>query len=379
MKLLYDHQIFSTQGYGGISRYFSELVNRLGRDNLCRISISETSNHYINDFKYLRRKVKPLKNEKRNILTRSLSYIARRKDMYINLEMSKRLLLEQDFDIFHPTYYNPYFLNYIGEKTFVLTIHDMIHEIFPEFYPLNEQIIVWKSTLAERAAKIIAISENTKKDIINILNVNPNKIKVIYHGTSILANGYDQNINNLSSLPENYILFVGSRRLYKNFYFFLESITPLLKKNGDLHIVCAGGGPFSLEETKFMKNLGVESRVVQYTIGDKLLASLYNKANLLTFPSVYEGFGLPVLEAFACGCPIALSRSSSLPEIAEDAAVYFDPKDAVSMREVIEEMMSNKGLKDDLRLKGYEQLKKFSWEKTAKETESLYKELISES
>jgi glycosyltransferase involved in cell wall biosynthesis len=288
-------------------------------------------------------------------------------------------LIKQDFDIFHPTYYDPYFLNYIGEKPFVLTIHDMIHEIFPEFYSLNEEIIVWKRTLAERASKIIAISENTKKDIINILGINPSKIKVIYLGTSLLANDDQQNVYNIVALPENYILFVGSRKLYKNFYFFLESIVPILKRIRDLHVVCAGGGSFSTEEIRFIKNLNIEDRVVQYTVGDKLLEFLYKKSSCFVFPSVYEGFGLPVLEAFACGCPVALSCSSSLPEIGGKAAVYFDPKDAVGMREVIEKIICDNNLKDNLKSKGFEQLKKFSWKKTAQETESLYKELINKS
>jgi glycosyltransferase involved in cell wall biosynthesis len=305
-----------------------------------------------------------------------VKYLARKKNMYVNSKISKRFLLEQDFDIFHPTYYDPYFLNYIGEKPFVLTIYDMIHEIFPEFYPLNEQTIVWKRTLAERAARIIAISENTKKDLINILNINPNKIKVIYLGSSLLTDGYDQSINNIVSLPQNYILFVGSRNLYKNFYFFLESIMPLLKRNRDLHLVCAGGGPFSIGETRFIKNLNVEGSVIQYPVDDKLLTYLYKKASLCVFPSIYEGFGLPILEAYSCGCPIALSRSSSLPEIGGDAAVYFDPKDAAGMREAVEEIIGSKSLKEDLKFKGFKQLKKFSWEKTAQETGSLYKELI---
>jgi glycosyltransferase involved in cell wall biosynthesis len=375
MKVLYDHQIFVMQRYGGISRYFFELIKNINQNNdiSYELSIAQTNNYFINS-SFLADKSCLVNKSNKRFSSPIRKIFGQEKDL--NLELSKKKLIEQDFDIFHPTYYNPYFLNYIWKKPFVLTIHDMIHEIFPEYYSLADPTSLWKRTLAERANKIIAVTENTKKDIIKFLEISSSKVNVIHHG--VLIDAKNENMKDTAihfSLPEKYLIFVGSRERYKNFYFFIGSIAPFLLKNEKIFVVCAGGGSFSIEEMAFLRRLNIDSKVTQYDVTDDELIYLYKNAICFVFPSLYEGFGMPILESFACGCPVIASYASSLPEIGGDAAAYFDPKDTISLRDSVEKVINDRVLQENMKLKGYEQLKKFSWEKTAKETKNLYKSI----
>jgi glycosyltransferase involved in cell wall biosynthesis len=366
MKVIYDHQIFAMQNYGGISRYFFELMNYFDKDTEInsKLSIALSSNYYIDNCSFLPQNSTPISSIYR------IPYIRK----FLNLDRSKKILLKQDFDIFHPTYYDPYFLEYLGEKPFVLTIHDMIHEIFPEYFYLSDKTISWKRTLAEKANRIIAVSENTYKDIVKFMDISPNKITVIHHGASININNVNGTIDNKTAyqIPNKYILFVGARERYKNFYFLLESVAPILHRNKDLHLICAGGGAFSNGEIKFLKILDIGHKVAQYDVDDRMLIYLYKNALGFVFPSLYEGFGMPVLESFACGCPVIASCSSSIPEVGRDAIIYFNPKDVTDLRDSVDKVIYDDTLREKLKLKGYKQLKNFSWEKTAIETKKLY-------
>ena len=168
-----------------------------------------------------------------------------------------------------------------------------------------------------KANRVIAISEYTKKDIIEILKINPEKIDVIYHGTSLRAS-QEHNL----SLPEKYILFVGDRTFYKNFQLLLEAFSIVHQKNQYLHLVCTGK-PFSDSELQQISNLKIASNTRQITINDKDMSELYSRALLFVFPSYYEGFGIPILEAYACNCPVALSNATCFPEIAGNAGASF--------------------------------------------------------
>ena len=367
MKVLYDHQIFTSQIYGGISRYFFELMKNFENDDGIDydLPLRYSYNHYLNKYNDL--KYKPfLKNFNFRGKYRLINIL--------NKRVSKKYISKRDYDIFHPTYYDPYFLDYIGRKPFVLTIYDMIHEIYSEVFPLKDKTSKRKKLLAQKATKIIAISENTKKDIIKFLGIDENKIEVIYLANSFNMNKDDKIINVVR--PEKYILFVGSRSIYKNFYLFIETITPLLIKDSELNVVCAGGGIFKEMEKEKFKKLNIVNKIFQYSISDNILAYLYQKAIAFVFPSLYEGFGIPILESFACGCPVICSKTSSLPEVAGDAAMYFDPTDKLSMLDSIEKVIYNDELKKQLVNKGIERVKEFTWEKTAEKTKKLYEDIL---
>ena len=309
-----------------------------------------------------------------NALNFGLNYVIN------NQGESERLLKKQDFDVFHPTYYEPYFLKYLQKKPFVLTVYDMIHEHFPNYFKANDQTRVWKKQLIENAAIIIAISENTKQDILKFTNADPDRIHVIYLGNPF------EHINHEQSTPgpdvllfeKPYLLFVGDRSRYKNFDFFIESVAEMLFKHDELHVICAGSSPFTNEEKKLLKNLNISHKVHHIKINDTILKNLYQNARAFVFPSIYEGFGLPILEAFSCGCPAIISKSSSLPEIGGDGAIYFNPSDKESIILAIENVLFNERNRDNLIEKGYDRLKFFSWEKTANKTKKNYENLLNQ-
>lgn len=367
MKILLDPQIFAIQRYGGISRYYTEVFSRLSNSNEIIIPTYSVQNVYFNNSKlfglsqniyffYLRILLK--------LRIRRLEKTNKRNSNYIKKKASK-----QQFDIFVPTYYDPYFIDYIGSKPFVLTVYDMIHELFPEYFLDDKMLVPNKKLLIEKATRIIAVSENTKKDIIKIYpHIECSKIDVIYHGCSIKVNNIKP-----KKFPEKYILFVGKRAIYKNFNFLVYSIAELLINDENLFLVCAGGGDFSQSEKEMISNLGLENKILQKHFNEDELGCFYNKALCFVFPSMYEGFGIPVLESMACGCPVVLGKHSSFIEVAGDAGFYFDLNSKEDLKNKIETLIQNKTLRNDISLKGFEQVKKFSWEKAATECLSVYK------
>ena len=366
MKILYDHQIFTSHVYGGISRYFFELMrhfSQVGEPGF-ELSLRYSNNHYLN------------KTSLVNYRTFFKNYNFRGRYLIMsipNKARSKKALSQQNFYIFHPTYYHPYFLKYIGKRPFALTIYDMIHEIFRQGFSVKDKTTEYKKVLVQKADKIIAISKNTKKDIIKFYDIEESKIAVTYLANS-LSKPHGQSAG--FTIPERYVLFVGSREGYKNFELFIKSISPLMAEDKDLNVVCAGGKPFSVFEKEIFKNLRLEKRIHCFAVTDEAMAWLYQNARAFVFPSLYEGFGIPVLEAFACGCPALLSNTSSLPEVGGDATVYFDPRSEISIKEAISKVIHSEELRCSLRAKGFKQLERFSWKKTAEETTLVYRSLL---
>ncbi len=367
MNLLYDHQIFVKQQYGGVSRIFVEIIKHLREYPDVKIELPLLYSHNThlveNNFHptkpYLQR---PFKG--RTTLMNSINVL---NNFYTNKQLRK-----QNFDVFHPTYYDTYFLSALKQKPFVLTIYDMTHEKMAHQELKTDKTIEYKQILAHKATHIIAISENTKKDIHEIYGISEQKITVSY-----LDNSLKPVVNYSPELkfPDFYILFVGNRRVYKNFDLFLDAVAPLLKENNDLHLVCAGGAAFNSAEEHRIQTLGIKKQVVQTAIPDNLLAHLYQNAQCFVFPSLYEGFGIPTLEAFACECPVALSYASSMPEVGGDAALYFDPNSKESIFQTVQKIIYDRDLQNQLRAKGREQLQKFSWQQSARQHYELYKNL----
>ncbi|MFA6331906.1 MAG: glycosyltransferase family 1 protein [Methanoregula sp.] len=384
MKILYDHQIFGIQHYGGISRYFCELMDQYSRDP--EINFRLALRYSQNDHLYQQPQLNQFWTQRNNFFSNSLFFARLQRKLKINAlnhifnnqQESVRQLKAQDFDVFHPTYYDPYFLNHLGEKPFVIDIHDMMQEIIPEYFPHNDPTHARKMHLIQRADAIIAVSELTKRDILKYVDfdLDPDRIHVIYRGNSFEGSGGEEMIP--IALPSSYLLFVGNRSIYKNFPFFITSMAPLLKKYPELHICCTGGGQFTPDEWKLMKEIDVPLQRVHYIPlwTDGTIKYLYRNALAFVFPSLYEGFGLPVLEAFSCGCPVIASNNSSLPEVGEDAAVYFDPRDAFSFQEATERMIADTTLRNSCIQKGTERLKIFSWADSAEKTKRVYEQVM---
>ena len=334
MKILYDHQIFTSQKYGGISRYFYELIKLIEfeKDESIQVTTSclLSNNHYITNKDCVNHINFISRNEFRGKI-RIMSLI--------NTSNSILKLRKQSFDIFHPTYYDDYFLKHIGNKPYVVTVHDMIHEKFSNLFPKNDKTSFKKRKIVTSASKIIAISENTKKDLIELFKIQESKIEVIYHGNSLSINNIDKNKMLKIELPKKYILFVGERGGYKNFFRFINSTNKLLNEDKDLTIVCVGGRKFTETELLLLKTLKNSNRILRFDLNDQQLIYFYSNALAFVFPSLYEGLGIPILEAFACKCPLICSNTGSFPEIAHNAAEYFDPYDNDSIYNSIKKVI----------------------------------------
>jgi glycosyltransferase involved in cell wall biosynthesis len=373
MKILLDPQIFNSQKYGGISRYYTEIFSILSKKSNVHVSVPlyTTKNVYFNGSSLITEK------QKRSLrIIKTLSFFGisiRAKVRKASIAEVIKSVAQENFDLFIPTYYDPYFLEYIDSKPFVLTVYDMIHELFPPYFLEDTQNTVKnKYLLMERATKIIAVSENTKRDIIRLCpKIDPNKIVVIYHGCSIKI---DSNIK--VDLPSKYILFVGVRENYKGFLFMVNSIKEMLLANSELFLVCAGGGGFSKEENDFIVNLGLSKKITQRNFKEEELGVYYKNAICFVFPSMYEGFGIPVLESMASGCPIVLTNSSSFPEVAGDAGIYFEYNNSEDLKNKIEKVMDDSVFRTEYIQKGLIQAQNFTWNDAAEKCYKLYCEVI---
>jgi glycosyltransferase involved in cell wall biosynthesis len=366
MKILYDHQTFTQQDYGGISRYFYELIKfgKTDEENELKLCLKFSNNFYIENHDISNHI--PFLNK--------LDFRGKRRlQKLLNQYNSSSYLMKNNFDVFHPTYYDTYFLKNLKNRKFTVTFLDMIHEKFVSKYPElgnDKNIFKQKKELINKAPKVIAISESTKKDLIEIYGVDSNKIDVIHLGNSFNAN--TESKQPIISKP--YLLFVGSRNGYKNFSFCLEALHKNLK-NKNISFICAGGGAFNNNEISLIKHLGLTDLVFQYSITDQILANLYKYSIAFVFPSLYEGFGIPVLEAFACNTPCLLSNGGSLPEVGGDAAIYFDPLNADSINKTINLILDDNIFRNTLIQKGKQRLNIFSWKNTYDNTLKFYKSL----
>jgi glycosyltransferase involved in cell wall biosynthesis len=238
----------------------------------------------------------------------------------------------------------------------------------------NINASVDKFIYAQNASKIIAVSEATRQDVVELWGIDKEKIEVIYHGSSLnpqLAK------KTAKPVPDNFLLYIGDRGGHKNFVTFIHAVAGLLRKHLNLYLVCAGKRIFSQEEMQLIKKLEIGRKVLFFLRpGDNELAYLYSKACVFVFPSLNEGFGIPILEAWSCGTPVVLSRNNCFVEIAAEAGYYFNPLSMESIHETIEKVLFDKQLHDNLIRKGTNRLKLFSWEKTVEQTSELYKSLL---
>lgn len=369
MKILLDPQIFNEQLFGGISRYHTEVLRILKQEKAAiTCPLYYTDNYHLLNYKM----------GKFHALSKFKSPVfdwLKKKLLAKNLSQTLNLLKKGSMDIFVPTYYNPYFLNAIGDTPFVLTVYDMIHELFPNYFSSEAHLIENKKLLIEKAKKVIAISKSTKNDIIKLYpHVDPDKIEVVYLNHSI-TNTEQQLPPSVDELSP-YILFVGNRGLYKNFDWFVKSIAEWLKDT-DISLICLGGGPFSVDEKEIIDTLKIKEKIIQYTFSDDELGSFYSNALAFVFPSAYEGFGIPVLEAMACDCPVIVPRVSSLPEVAGDAGIYFDLNKPESLVGVLNELLNNQLFREQTVEKGRLQISLFSWEKTCDGCVKVYEDAVS--
>lgn len=382
MKVLYDPQAFDMQTHGGVSRCFAELYAHRPAFVDASISIKETNNVYLKDLGFpeagdVYKHFLCAKDTKLKHFLFKLTYNLKYgkfsrwdKRPLINQYETESVIKRGDFDIFHPTFYDDYFLRLIGKKPFIITVHDMIPEIFSIDHSQAKQ----KLAVIPKAAHIIAVSGQTKKDLVRIMNVPEEKVSVVYHG----ADEEPYIPSSTAPFAEEYILYVGSRYVYKNFTAFCKSCVGILKRHPQLKIVCTGV-PFSPEEIQLFESLGIKDRMLHRFVQTRQeLFDLYHYAITFVYPSKYEGFGIPILEAYKADCPVMLNRASCFPEIAGDAAVFFDLNSEKSdFEEQFETLYRLTGdERGELIQRQRERMKLYSWSKSAAQLADVYKDVL---
>lgn len=364
MRILFDHQAFSRNSYGGISRYFSELYAHYLCGNLdVNVLAPIHRNVFLNSIannsvygKYL--KEYPPKT------TRLI--------LKINQLISNAVIPIMRPNIIHQTYYGGHFYSANGSVK-ILTVYDMIHELIPSEISPTDQTSRLKLLSVNDSDHIICISQNTKSDLMNFFNIPESKVSVVYLGCDLGKLGEKSERSKSFNGARPYVLYVGNRSGYKNFKVLLEAYGALnLYKTHDLLIF--GGGFLNDIELDMLDKLGIPHSSIKHEYGeDSLLTSIYKNAEVLVYPSIHEGFGLPPLEAMANLCPVISSSSSCMPEILGDGAIYFDPTSYEDLMIALMQIIDSRDNRTSCIQKGVERSRLFTWESCSNATLEIYK------
>lgn len=373
MKIVFDGRTISGNK-SGVGVYSASLLKGLANidsDNTYKVFVSEKPFDVPANFEFLTTKI----SQENHPIGEIWEYF-----------FLPYFFLKEGIDIFHsPTFHLPIFTPRIKK---IITIHDIILLKFSQTYPRN--FVRYAALMLKIAIKvtdaIIVPSESTKKDIIKIFKVKADKIYIVPHGVRhglnlINDNYYLINIKNKYNLPDNFILFVSTIEPRKNLEGLIRAYSNI-RKTGISHklVVCGGKGWLHEYEriTKIAGELGVTEHIsfIGY-LPDEDIAAIYNLAALFVYPSLYEGFGFPPLEAMACGCPVITSNTSSLPEVVGEAAIMVNPYDIEELTKAMYEVLTNNELKLKMKKQGLERAKMFSWGKSAREHVSIYEKVCS--
>ena len=276
-------------------------------------------------------------------------------------------------DVIHETYYAAKPV-YKGRAARVLTVYDLIHERFPQSFLPGDPVAHNRAKAILRADHLICISESTRRDLLETYQVPESKVSVTYLGYYALP----MSSLNASSLVgvRPYLLYVGSRHGYKNFDGLLAAYAQSRTRQEGVRIVCFGGGPLSATERSLINKYQLHADDVAHVSGtDERLAALYAGAVAFVYPSKYEGFGIPPLEAMSLGCPVVCSNSSSIPEVVGNAGAYFDPNSVESIQQTLDQVLLSPTRQNELTTLGHARVRAFSWARCAGQTLDVYRKL----
>jgi glycosyltransferase involved in cell wall biosynthesis len=250
----------------------------------------------------------------------------------------------------------------------VVTVYDMIPEMLPRTRRRLDLLTI-KKQYVMRADHIICISESTRNDLLRTYGDIHCPVSVVHLG---VEERFAPDHSRPEGIPEKYILFVGNRGSYKDATSLMRAFGLIHGDFPALHLLFVGGGEFNADEEKLLRELGIRSLTQQVSLSDSDMPGVYGNAILNVFPSRFEGFGLPALEAMACGAPTLLAHSTSLPEVGGDAAAYFPPGDLSALADQMSKILSSSEVQERMRNAGLERARLFTWQKTALETASVY-------
>ena len=367
MRIAFDEQAFVLQSYGGVSRYVTQLAQGLlNAEQEVAVFAPLHRNSYL---QALPREAVFGRHVKRYPPKTARLFFA------YNRFLSRPDIAAWKPDLVHETYYAR-FTSAPKATPVVVTVYDMIHELFAQQMSITDNTATIKRLAVGRADRVICISENTKRDLMNIYGISEDKLSVVHLGfDQFTATGKREGMEGLLS-GKPFLLYVGARAGYKNFSGFLKAVASSKKLVSDFDIVAFGGMGFSNSELRLINDLGLREGKVRHTSGgDDVLGGLYDSARAFVYPSIYEGFGIPPLEAMAHGCPVISSKSSSMPEVIGDAGEYFEPAEIDDMTRAIEAVVYSDSRINVLRQLAKKRLASFSWGKCAQETLDVYRSI----
>ena len=362
MRVALDEQIFAIQAYGGISRMFAELARQFVFDERNDIELlplkAPVITRYLLDDPQLRGAlgIREAKNE----WTALARYFT-------------RVRIHPHSEIVHNTFYLPHGLAPTRGAKRIVTVHDMIPELMP-YTRRRLDLLTLKRRYVENADHVICVSEATKRDLLQVYGPIKAPISVVHHGVDARFNVGGAP---LLDWPDHYVLMVGNRSQYKDADVLFRAFARLHPDHDDLHLVCLGGGAFTETELAHLQSLGIGDRCHQFGLPDELMPAAYSNAAVFVFPSRFEGFGLPALEAMACGAPTVLAEATSLPEVGSDAALYFPVGDDAELAKQISRTLEDSQLAEGLRTRGLSRASEFTWHEAANRTEAVYAQSLS--
>jgi glycosyltransferase involved in cell wall biosynthesis len=358
MKILYDYAAFLMQSRGGVSRMMNEIIRQeMTREGVdCHVY----AGFHKNDETHQLAQQFPGRVHGW-FLPRSIA--KQRLFMPINQALFASFAKRFAPDICHYTFFKT---PPVPSKTkVVITVNDLISEIFSKGQR-DPQIEDRKRALA-KADGIVCISENTKQDLLRLYDMGNKPVIAFYLGNSLRFSAAKS-----PDMTTPYFLYVGMRGgPYKNLEIILEALKRF-EMLAPFSLVCFGGGPFTKAEREMLKKAKLSERVIYRGGSDEALAGYYKNATALIYPSKYEGFGLPPIEAMGFGCPVLASMAPPMPEIIGDAALFFDPNSVEHLAEVIRTLLTEKGVRESLVERGRQREQFFSWEKAALQIHNFY-------
>lgn len=375
MRIAFDHQAFCRQIAGGISRYYCKLAAELSHlDQQVGIFAPVYRNVYLKELSTQLVHGVGIKNYPPKTAEACVA---------ANSFVARPMIRRWQPDVVHETYFHKQG-NSADKFPRVVTVFDMIAEL--DAQQQSKQPFDFKSTdkyqAVQRADHVICISEHTRQDLVRLFDVSVNKLSVIHLGCDqSLPHQYDVEVQPDAEVKPQiarpFLLYVGLREGYKNFARMVNAIAASSILMKDFDIIAFGGGKFTPSERQLISSLGFDPQQVRQLGGtDQDLNSLYRQAAAFIYPSTYEGFGLPPLEAMAMQCPVVSSCASSMPEVIGDAAEFFDPDDTDSMRLAIEQVVLSEKRKQDLINKGNQRVAQFRWSTCAEKTLGVYQAVV---
>jgi glycosyltransferase involved in cell wall biosynthesis len=367
MRIRYDHQLFSLQNVGGASRYHYELLRYLS-------TVPEVETEL---FLGMSGAVYPFQDllSPKTRVTRFPEFLQPGTPRYAVNEFLQYLVtaFRGTADIYHCMHCR--IMPLVRARRIVVTHQDSIYERFPVFKH-TKQVLQARRKAFKRADAIICISEATRKDLIDFYGVNPSKTHVIHLGVAALPRSPTAAGKLRQLVRRDYLLYVGKRGHHKNFTGLLKAFRDSGLQS-ELDLLVLGGGPLTPEEAAQTRDFELNDQIIWVPrVSDSFLAEAYAGAKLFVYPSLWEGFGLPPLEAMAAGCAVLACDRSSIPEICRDAPFYFDPADQASFTRALLRAINDEEARERAATRGTQVASEYSWEKCGRETLAFYRECL---